>query len=109
MVDGDRTILYKAFLVIKGKKEMEKSPEFRALSRDVQRRRRYSLPETVSIWICDFDLPGAKHEYMDEWALYSRHSVNNGNAKPLSGKNKYIFLSIPNFTKSAEEALEQNK
>lgn len=46
---------------------------------------------------------------MDEWALYSRHSVNNEDAKPLSGKNKYIFLSIPNFTKSAEEALEQNK
>ena len=99
----DRTILYKAFLLIKGKKEMEHSPEFKSLPADMQRRRRYQLPETVSIWICDFDLPHAEGEYRDEWALYSRISLKGGNARPLSEKNKYIFLSIPNFTKSADE------
>lgn len=99
----DRTILYKAFLLIKGKKEMENSPEFKALPADLQRRRRYQLPETVSIWICDFDLPHAEGEYLDEWALYSRISLKGGSARPLSEKNKYIFLSIPNFTKSADE------
>ena len=61
------------------------------------------MPETISVWICDFDLPEAKDEYWDEWALYSRHAIRNGMAVPLSKKNKYIFLSVPNFTKSADE------
>ena len=61
------------------------------------------MPETISVWICDFDLPDAKGEYWDEWALYSRHAIRNGMAIPLSKKNKYIFLSVPNFTKSADE------
>ena len=65
--------------------------------------RRYEIPPTFAIWICDFDLPDAKGEYRDEWALYSRHAVKIGDAAPLSPKNKYIFLSIPNFTKSASE------
>ena len=99
----DRTILYKAFLVIKGRKEMEESAEFRALSRTEQEKRRYQLPETISVWICDFDLPDAKGEYWDEWALYSRHAIKSGTAVALSKKNKYIFLSVPDFTKSADE------
>ena len=99
----DRTILYKAFLVIKGRKEMEESAEFKALQKYEREKRRYQLPETISVWICDFDLPSAKNEYWDEWALYSRHAIRNGVAVPLSKKNKYIFLSVPNFTKSADE------
>ena len=62
----DRTILYKAFLIIKGRKEMEESSEFKALQKYEQEKRRYQLPETISVWICDFDLPGAKGEYWDE-------------------------------------------
>ncbi len=99
----DRTILYKAFLVIKGRKEMEESAEFKTLPKKEREKRRYQLPETISVWICDFDLPEAKNEYWDEWALYSRHAIRNGMAVPLSKKNKYIFLSVPNFTKSADE------
>jgi predicted transposase/invertase (TIGR01784 family) len=99
----DRTILYKAFLVIKGRKEMEESAEFKALQKYEREKRRYQLPETISVWICDFDLPGAKDEYWDEWALYSRQAIRNGMAVPLSKKNKYIFLSVSNFTKSADE------
>ena len=99
----DRAILYKAFLVIKGRKEMEESAEFKALHKYELEKRRYQLPETISIWICDFDLPDAKGEYWDEWALYSKHAIRNGMAIPLSKKNKYIFLSVPNFTKSADE------
>lgn len=63
----------------------------------------FDIFATISIWICDFDLPDAKGEYWDEWALYSKHAIRNGMAVPLSKKNKYIFLSVPNFTKSAEE------
>jgi len=99
----DRIILYKAFLIIKGKKEMELSPEFAKFTREEQKRKRYELPETVSIWICNFDLPGAKGEYMDEWAIYSRTAIRNGTPVPIFPKNRYIFFSLPNFKKSVEE------
>ena len=84
-------------MVIKGRKEMEESAEFKALPKKEREKRRYQLPETISVWICDFDLPEAKNEYWDEWALYSRHAIRNGIAAPLSKKNKYIFLA--NFWK----------
>lgn len=99
----DRIFLYKAFLIIKGKKEMELSPEFANFSQKEQKRKRYELPETVSIWICNFDLPGAKGEYMDEWAVYSRTAIGKGTAIPIFPKNRYIFFSLPNFKKSVEE------
>ena len=99
----DRAILYKAFLVIKGRKEMEMSKEFKSLSKEQQAYRRYQLPETISIWICNFDLPRASGEYIDEWTLHSTAALRNGKSEPLSEKNRYIFLSIPNFTKSADE------
>ena len=100
----DRAILYKAFLIIKGKQEIERSKEFLALSKDVRESKRYELPETVSIWICDFDLPEAREdEYIDEWALYSRNALKNGNRVPIFTKNKYIMISLPKFKKSAGE------
>ena len=37
----DRTILYKAFLVIKGRKEMEESAEFKALPKKEREKRRF--------------------------------------------------------------------
>ena len=98
----DRVLLYMAYLVIKAKKELELSKEFLALTREQQEYRRYQLPETVSVWICDFDLPGSSG-YRDEWVLYSESSLKSGNPVPVSKKNKYIFLSVPNFTKSADE------
>ena len=84
-------------MVIKGRKEMEESAEFKALPKKEREKRRYQLPKTISVWICDFDLPSAKNEYWDEWALYSRHAIRNGMAVPLSKKKKYIFLA--NFWK----------
>ena len=99
----DRVLLYMAYLVIKAKKEMEVSREFSMLTREQQEYRRYQLPETISVWICDFDLPGAKGGYRDEWGLYSECSLKSESPVPVSRKNKYIFLSVPNFTKSADE------
>lgn len=100
---ADRIVLYKAFLIIKGKKEMELSAEYKALSRKDKKKKLYELPETISIWICNFELPGAPKEYMDEWGIYSKTSVRNGSAEPIFPKNRYIFFSLPNFKKSAEE------
>ncbi len=100
----DRAVLYKAFLIIKGKQEMERTKEFQALPRDIRESKRYELPETVSIWICDFDLSGSRDgEYIDEWALYSRNALKNGSAAPVFGKNKYIMISLPKFKKSESE------
>ncbi len=100
---ADRIVLYKAFLIIKGKKEMELSAEYKALSKKEKKKRLYELPETISIWICNFELPGAKDEYVDEWAIYSKSAVKNGTSAPVFPKNRYIFFSLPNFKKSVEE------
>ncbi|MCQ2125577.1 MAG: Rpn family recombination-promoting nuclease/putative transposase [Fibrobacter sp.] len=111
----DRAILYKAFLIIKGKQEMERSPEFKKLSKVERESRRYELPESIAIWLCDFDLPG--HEtsisdeskskegapYMDEWHLSSRNSIESGHPVSIFPKNKYIIISLPNFKKSAKD------
>lgn len=100
----DRAVLYKAFLIIKGKQEMEHSKEFLALSKVERESKRYELPETVSIWICDFNLPNSKEgEYIDEWALYSRNSLKNSSTTPIFAKNKYIMISLPRFKKSIGE------
>lgn len=104
----DRTILYKAFHIIKGRKNMELSKEFKALSEKEKKYRRYELPECISVWICNFDLPHADGEVRDEWGIYSSYALKmmaeqKKVAVPISDKNKYIFLSVPNFKKSVEE------
>lgn len=99
----DRTVLYNAALVIKGKIELDHSDAFMALPEAIRQTRRYELPETVSIWICDFEQPGIGHEYVDEWSVFSRNSVKNGSVFPIFSKNKYIMISLPNFKKSEKE------
>ena len=100
----DRAVLYKAFLIIKGKQEMERSKEFLALPKDVRESKRYELPEVVSIWICDFELPDSRDgEYIDEWALFSCNTVKSGGTAPVFTKNKYIMISLPKFKKSEGE------
>ena len=93
----DRTVLYKAFLIIKGKQKMEESEEFKKLTREEKEYRRYELPETISIWICNFDMPKFCGDYIDEWAIYSRNSIQHGKAEPIFPKNRYIMVSLQNF------------
>ena len=99
----DRAILYKAFLVIKGKQKMEESEEFKRQTREEKEYRRYELPETISIWICNFDMPEFCGGYIDEWAVYSRNSLRHGKTEPVSPKNRYIMVSLQNFNKKAHE------
>ena len=56
-----------------------------------------------TIWICNFDLPELSGKYIDEWAIYSRNSLENGEKEPVFAKNKYIIISLANFNKSASE------
>ena len=99
----DRAVLYNVALVIKGKIELDSSEAFMALPDAVRETKRYELPETISIWICDFDLPGIGNEYIDEWSIFSRNSVKSGCVVPIFSKNKYIMISLPNFKKSEKE------
>ncbi len=95
--------IYKAFMIIKSKQKMEESKEFLALSKDEKEYRRYELPETISIWICDFDMPEFCKDYIDEWSIYSRNSLRNGIRENIFPKNKYIMVSLPNFNKTPQE------
>ena len=99
----DRTILYKAFLIIRGKQETEETEEFKALSKEEKEYRRYEIPECISIWICDFELPQTMGNYIDEWAVYSRELLNKGKAEAIFPKNKYIMVNLTRFNKTAEE------
>lgn len=109
----DRAVLYKAFLIIKGKQEMDRSPEFKKFPKMERQSRRYELPESVAIWLCDFDLPDRAENgtsdpeecapYMDEWNLYSSNSIAAGKPVSIFPKNKYIVISLPNFKKTAKD------
>ena len=99
----DRTVLYKSFLIINGKQEMENTEEFKSLSEEQKENRRYEIPESISIWICDFKLPQTMGNYIDEWAIYSRESLKNGNSETIFPKNKYIIVGLPWFNKTVDE------
>lgn len=99
----DRTILNKAFLVIKAKIAKDRSKEFKALPKEEREKRRYELPETISVWLCDFELPGSNNEILDEWAIYSKNDINKGTPIPISNKNRYIMVSLPHFKKPKSE------
>lgn len=96
----DRAVLYKAALTIKGKREMDRSKEYLVLSKEEREKLRYELPESVAIWICDFELPGIKNvsgDYMDERLLCSGLSLTQDAPISIFPKSKYIIISLPNF------------
>lgn len=99
----DRVFYYSAFLAIKGKQQYAKSADFKKLREEEQLKRRYELPETISIWICNFHPREKCTEYRDEWAIFSKADIekNRGGEAPLpvTNKIKYILLDLPNFVK----------
>ena len=99
----DRVFFYNSFLSIKAKQDMEKSPEFQALGKRERVARRYEIPETVSIWICNFDLKETEGRCIDYWSTHSEEAARRGNAKPISRKNRYIMVNLPRFSKTLEE------
>lgn len=109
----DRVFYYSAFLAIKGKQQYAKSADFKKLREEEQLKRRYELPETISIWICNFHPRENCTEYRDEWAIYSRSDVekDSGEAAPLpvTDKIKYILLDLPNFVKYCNKTDSREK
>ena len=95
----DRMQLYNSYLTLRGKYEFNRSPYFLGLSDEERKYRYYELPETVSIWLCNESILKSKDIYKDVWATYSEYEVKSGNALPISRKNRYIIVDLPNFVK----------
>ena len=93
----DRMQLYNSYLTLRGKYEFNRSAYFLGLSEEERRYRYYELPETVSIWLCNDSVLRTKDIYKDVWSTYSEHEVKSGNALPISRKNRYIVVDLPNF------------
>ena len=77
----------------------------------------YELPETVSIWLCNFQILKSKDIFKDTWAVYSEDEVHHSDSVhrvlPIFTKNKYIIspellkaLEEHMFDKHADEAIE---
>ncbi|MCQ2055744.1 MAG: Rpn family recombination-promoting nuclease/putative transposase [Fibrobacter sp.] len=98
----DRVILYSAYLAIRGKIMMDRSPEFSAFSENEQKLRRYEIPEVISIWLCNFPLNLQGHR--DSWHIYSDSDVLSGKKEPVSSKMNYIFVDLKKFAKNHSEA-----
>ena len=95
----DRMLLYNSYLTLRGKYEFNRSPYFLGLPEEERRYRYYELPEMVSIWLCNESILKSKDIYKDVWSTYSEHDVESGNALPISRKNRYIVIDLPNFVK----------
>ena len=93
----DRMQLYNSYLTLRGKYEFNRSPYFQGLSEEDRKYRYYELPETVSIWLCNDSVLRSKDIYKDVWSTYSEYEVKSGNAHPISWKNRYIVVDLPNF------------
>ena len=93
----DRMQLYNSYLTLRGKYEFNRSPYFQGLSEEDRKYRYYELPETVSIWLCNDSVLRSKDIYKDVWSTYSEYEVKSGNAHPISRKNRYIIVDLPNF------------
>ena len=93
----DRMQLYNSYLTLRGKYEFNRSPYFQGLSEEDRKYRYYELPETVSIWLCNDSVLRSTDIYKDVWSTYSEYEVKSGNAHPISRKNRYIVVDLPNF------------
>ncbi len=93
----DRMQLYNSYLTLRGKYEFNRSDYFLGLPEEGRRYRYYELPETVSIWLCNNPVLKSKEIYKDVWTTYSEYEVKSGNALPISRKNRYIIVDLPNF------------
>lgn len=113
----DRVLTYGSALMLKAKAELDATradddkkmvatrtpPELTSKEKEERRQRAYELPDTVSIWVCNFAVPTGSIEPWDSWMLYSENDLKNGKPLPISNRLKYIFLQLPNFKKQADE------
>lgn len=97
----DRMQLYNAFQTLRGKYEYNRSEAFKSLSEEERKYRYYEIPETISIWFCNFPILKSENIFKDYWSFFSENDVNTStetnNAQPLFTKNRYIVVDLPKF------------
>lgn len=93
----DRVLLYSCFLAIKAKQDMKKSSDFKKLSMQERKKRKYELPETISIWLCNFHPREGFEEYKDSWGIFSEKDLAAGRIVAISEKIRYIIIDLPAF------------
>ena len=98
----ERTLIYNAYHVIHSKRIFEIAREKEKLKDNAVFRRRYELPELMSVWICNFTPrpDGPEHDdYRDYWAIYSGNDLKKKVTLPVSEKIKYLIIDLPKFVK----------
>ena len=97
----DRLQLYNSYQTLRGKYEYNRSVYFKSMDEKQSKIHFYELPETVSIWLCNFQILKSEAIFKDTWAVYSEdevcHSDATHKALPVFAKNKYIIVDLPNF------------
>ena len=97
----DRLQLYNSYQTLRGKYEYNRSTYFKLMDEKERKVHFYELPETISIWLCNFQILKSKDIFKDTWAVYSedevRHSDSTHMALPIFNKNRYIIVDLPNF------------
>ena len=95
----DRMQLYNSYLMLRSKHDYNNSDMFLAFSKEEQKMRYYELPETVSIWLCNFGILRPEDIYKDTWTVYSEDDIKNNRALPVFPKNRYIVVDLLKFAK----------
>lgn len=98
----DRVLLYSSYTMIDGKRRMLRSEEYLHLEENEKRKKTYEVPETISIWLCNFHPLGVERNFRENWLLYSDYDLKNGIVKPITQKLKYILVDLKLFAKSKE-------
>jgi len=97
----DRLKLYNSYQTLRGKYEYNRSAYFKSMDEKQRKVHFYELPETVSIWLCNFRILKSKDIFKDTWAVYSEDDVRHCDATrwalPVFKKNRYIIVDLPNF------------
>lgn len=98
----DRILLQHSAFLLQAKYELDKDymSRFPVEPTEEQRAerlaRRYKIPPTYAIWICDFKVPHQR-EYHDVWR------VTNGEGLTVTDKIKYILIDLTQFSASENE------
>jgi predicted transposase/invertase (TIGR01784 family) len=95
----DRLQLYNSYQTLRGKYEYNRSTYFKLMEDKERKVHFYELPETVSIWLCNFGILKSENIFKDTWTVYSQSDIREGGALPIFPQNRYIIVDLPNFKK----------
>ncbi len=104
----DRVLIYGSALLLKAKAELDKErsdtdkkkmearnpPVLTTDEKKERRRQMYELPDTVSVWICNFPLPSNSTKVWDCWMMYSENELNSGSLLPITDRIKYMASKL---------------